>query len=444
MVDRYGIAETSIPLLSSDITTDLIINQEKESGEVYIAAVYNDQEVKSDTFKITSEVVTYESGNSPVKVGVVEVQEKEEVLDPIDENDRFLPELYINSVYKIDTFSNKEKELRCYSSGRAIEILSRKNRKIEDTFSKVLSVDKNNLSIGILVSLKGGEKTGTIFPILTTFPDAECHSIEELQENFNIINSNLIKGDVFADSFINKGIEISNDNTFFELDIIFKEGTEIYEDIYIDFFSSEANSFLDIKHRLKIEMAVYTFDRSYKIKENEAYIDVVTPERRDLEGPLVLMTSAGIVFKTHSLCRGTGGRNRLNKDADTPIGKAKTQYEPDNGKKNTLSYGKHGVIRLTGIEGEFLKARNKGRSGLLIHSGHTMGHGGVVSDDGQLMITQGCIRVYNSAMEQLAIEYEELIEKGKEIYCYVENYDGNIEDVYHYFNFEIDEKDKKR
>ena len=107
LVDRYGIAETSIPLLSSDITTDLIINQEKESGEVYIAAVYNDQEVKSDTFKITSEVVTFERGNSPVKVGVVEVEEKEEVLDPIDENDRFLPKLQIESINKIDKESKK-------------------------------------------------------------------------------------------------------------------------------------------------------------------------------------------------------------------------------------------------------------------------------------------------------------------------------------------------
>lgn len=48
------------------------------------------------------------------------------------------------------------------------------------------------------------------------------------------------------------------------------------------------------------------------------------------------------------------------------------------------------------------------------------------------------------ACKQNTNSIDKKIEKGKEIYCYVENYDGNIEDVYHYFNLEIDEKDKKR
>lgn len=229
LVDRYGIAETSIPLLSSDITTDLIINQEKESGEVYIAAVYNDQEVKSDTFKITSEVVTYESGNSPVKVGVVEVEEKEEVLDPIDENDRFLPKLQIESINKIDKESKKI--VYCIINENSTEVLDRKS-----------------MSIQFSVTHLGNCKEGFIFPIISTIPDVEKKDNIEKEE---LVDKIVIDGKPNTEGIIISG-EIN-----FRIDIYLKE-KNIDKDIYIDFFSSTdsimKDNYQNLDHRLKIKM----------------------------------------------------------------------------------------------------------------------------------------------------------------------------------------------
>lgn len=60
------------------------------------------------------------------------------------------------------------------------------------------------------------------------------------------------------------------------------------------------------------------------------------------------------------------------------------------------------------------------------------------------MNTFGCIRVYNAEMEKLVKLYKELKEKGKKIYCYIEDYDGDITNVYKYYEMEIDTKDKPR
>ena len=57
---------------------------------------------------------------------------------------------------------------------------------------------------------------------------------------------------------------------------------------------------------------------------------------------------------------------------------------------------------MEGIQGEFLTATKNGRSGIAIHSGHTVGFADKINDNGMLMSTYGCIRVYNSAMENLA------------------------------------------
>lgn len=100
------------------------------------------------------------------------------------------------------------------------------------------------------------------------------------------------------------------------------------------------------------------------------------------------------------------------------------------------------MIMLVGLTGEFKIATQKGRSGIAIHSGHTNGYGKMINDKGDLMSTYGCIRVYNSAMKDLGELYTKL--KNKKNVCYVEDYDGDIEDVYKFYDLTIDSKDKSQ
>ena len=187
-----------------------------------------------------------------------------------------------------------------------------------------------------------------------------------------------------------------------------------------------------------------TFDGKFTAHENEVYIDVITPKNRDKEGPLVVFDNKKILFITHSLCRGTN-TNRLKKggNGDTPTGKTKTTYEPKKHVGST-SFGKYGLILLEGIQGEFLTATKNGRSGIAIHSGHTVGFADKINDNGMLMSTYGCIRVYNSAMEKLGELYTKFKKEGKKIFCYIEDYNGDINDVYSFYEFKRDGKDRKR
>lgn len=156
------------------------------------------------------------------------------------------------------------------------------------------------------------------------------------------------------------------------------------------------------------------------------------------------LTIKKILFITHSLCRGTN-TNRLKKggNGDTPTGKTKTTYEPKKHVGST-SFGKYGLILLEGIQGEFLTATKNGRSGIAIHSGHTVGFADKINDNGMLMSTYGCIRVYNSAMEKLGELYTKYKKEGKKIFCYIEDYNGDINDVYSFYEFKRDGKDRKR
>ncbi|MBF1578998.1 MAG: DUF4280 domain-containing protein [Prevotella sp.] len=187
-----------------------------------------------------------------------------------------------------------------------------------------------------------------------------------------------------------------------------------------------------------------TFDGKFTAHENEVYIDVITPKNRDKEGPLVVFDNKKILFITHSLCRGTN-TNRLKKggNGDTPTGKTRTTYEPKKHVGST-SFGKYGLILLEGIQGEFLTATKNGRSGIAIHSGHTVGFADKINDNGMLMSTYGCIRVYNSAMEKLGELYTKYKKEGKKIFCYIEDYNGDINDVYSFYEFKRDGKDRKR
>ena len=185
-----------------------------------------------------------------------------------------------------------------------------------------------------------------------------------------------------------------------------------------------------------------TFDKKHIAKANEVYINVIAPKQRNLEGPLIVFDSSGILFKTHSLARGSNS-NRLKAEGngDTPTGKASTVYYPKK-RIGQVSYGNNGMIMLEGLTGEFLIATKKGRAGIAIHSGHTNGYGKEINDKGDLMNTYGCIRVYNSAMKDLGELYTKLKNQNKKIICYIEDYDGDIKTVYDYYKMKIDIKDK--
>lgn len=245
LVDRYGIAETSIPLLSSDITTDLIINQEKESGEVYIAAVYNDQEVKSDTFKITSEVVTFERGNSPVKVGVVEVEEKEEILDPIDEN--ISSNIIVKKIYEIDSF-NDDTPLSIKED--------RKMKEIKLHTLNAIYIDKTNISIILNIVNKENIQGCFIYPIITNIPDIEKDP-EQYEESISDVDfsvSMIENKNWYKENTIGKNV------TEIDLRLIFNKKT--YESFYLDIFTFKET--LTPQHQLKIKIEFKKID-TYRI-----------------------------------------------------------------------------------------------------------------------------------------------------------------------------------
>ncbi|SUX23849.1 Uncharacterised protein [Capnocytophaga granulosa] len=245
LVDRYGIAETSIPLLSSDITTDLIINQEKESGEVYIAAVYNDQEVKSDTFKITSEVVTFERGNSPVKVGVVEVEEKEEILDPIDEN--ISSNIIVKKIYEIDSFNDDT------------PLSIKEDRKMEEIKLHTLNaiyIDKTNISIILNIVNKENIQGCFIYPIITNIPDIEKDP-EQYEESISDVDfsvSMIENKNWYKENTIGKNV------TEIDLRLMFNKKT--YESLYLDIFTFKET--LTPQHQLKIKIEFKKID-TYRI-----------------------------------------------------------------------------------------------------------------------------------------------------------------------------------
>ncbi|OCG45174.1 hypothetical protein A9G34_06790, partial [Gilliamella sp. Choc4-2] len=188
-----------------------------------------------------------------------------------------------------------------------------------------------------------------------------------------------------------------------------------------------------------------TFDEKYIPEDNEVYINVIVPSHRGLEGPLIVFDRSEIYFKTHALCLGTNtNRTKASGDGDTPTGRTKTTYYP-NRHKGEWSFGNYGFIELIGDSGEFLTATKNGRDGIGIHSGHTSGYYRKSLEDlGNLMNTHGCIRVYNEAMKELGALYTRLKSEGKTIYCYIEDYVGDIKDVYEYYGLAPDPKDTVR
>ncbi|WBX78218.1 L,D-transpeptidase [Tenacibaculum ovolyticum] len=157
---------------------------------------------------------------------------------------------------------------------------------------------------------------------------------------------------------------------------------------------------------------------------------------------IVFNEDGEILFKTHSLARGSNS-NRLKGggNGDTPTGRATTSYDSKR-HKGEYSYGSYGLIDLVGESGEFKIATKKGRAGIAIHCGHNVGYyKKSLEDKGQLMSTYGCIRVYNAEMKKLGELYTKLKKQGKKIYCYIEDYDGDIKDVYSHYSMKVDSKD---
>ena len=171
-----------------------------------------------------------------------------------------------------------------------------------------------------------------------------------------------------------------------------------------------------------------TYDSKYTADDTTIYIDIIVPSDRKKEGLLVFFDNTGILHKCYVLGLGTGGEDRYTNGGygNVPNGLWKTKQELNvpnaNGQPypNTgVSFGNHGTIRLSPKAGDALNASN--RSGILLHCGHTMGDGKKgLTDNGPLMVTHGCLRVYNKDMPIIQKIYTEQIKKGKTIYIYVE------------------------
>lgn len=107
-----------------------------------------------------------------------------------------------------------------------------------------------------------------------------------------------------------------------------------------------------------------------------------------------------------------------------------------------VSFGNHGVIRLSPKEGDALNASS--RSGILIHCGHTMGYPNETSDKGALMVTHGCIRVYNSDMPIITELFSNCLNANKNVFIYIEEVSPeNLNQVFVDYGTVADPKDLK-
>ncbi|MDW9381889.1 hypothetical protein [Chryseobacterium sp. JV558] len=171
-----------------------------------------------------------------------------------------------------------------------------------------------------------------------------------------------------------------------------------------------------------------TYDSKYIADDTTIYIDVIVPSDRKKEGLLVFFDNTGILHKCYVLGLGTGGEDRYTNGGygNVPNGLWKTKQELNvpnvNGQpypNSGVSFGNHGTIRLSPKAGDALNASS--RSGILLHCGHTIGDGKTgLTDNGALMVTHGCLRVYNKDMPIIQKIYTEQAKKGKTIYIYVE------------------------
>lgn len=186
-----------------------------------------------------------------------------------------------------------------------------------------------------------------------------------------------------------------------------------------------------------------TYDNAYTADSKVAYIDIIVPDDRRNEGLLVVFDNKEILFKCYVLAMGTTNNAIMIPEGhgSTPKGLWSSWYEKVH--IGESSYGKHGLIKVTGISGDALTATKKGRNGIAIHSGHTHKQGNTINDNSYLEFTYGCMRVYNADMKTLVETYNKLKNSGKKINIYVEEV-SNINKVFKEYDFKIDSKDVKR
>ncbi|WP_052705359.1 PAAR-like protein [Flavobacterium sp. 316] len=183
-----------------------------------------------------------------------------------------------------------------------------------------------------------------------------------------------------------------------------------------------------------------TYDKKHKADSKTAFINVIVPKDRKYQGLLVFFDNTGTLFSSYVLAYGTGSdKLKAEGNGATPNGLWSTWYTKTH--IGETSYGNHGLIHMTGIEGDALTATNKGRAGIAIHAGHTVGYGDFINDKGHLMVTFGCLRVYNADIETLVKKYSHYKET-KEIKVYVEEVD-DINKVYEFYDIERDPKEPK-
>lgn len=185
-----------------------------------------------------------------------------------------------------------------------------------------------------------------------------------------------------------------------------------------------------------------TYDKEYTADSKTAYINVIVPKDRTTEGLFVFFDDTEIIMKGYALAMGTVNNNffERNGKGSTPTGLWSSSYSKTH--IGEASYGDHGLIHINGMTGDAKKATAPGkRDGIAIHSGHTTKVG--INDNGPLMVTYGCVRIYNADMKKVVEHYNAIKDKGKTIYVYVEEVDS-MDDVYKEYDLVADPKDKKR
>ncbi|KAF2081593.1 hypothetical protein [Flavobacterium sharifuzzamanii] len=168
-----------------------------------------------------------------------------------------------------------------------------------------------------------------------------------------------------------------------------------------------------------------TYDNNYTADNKTAYINIIVPSNRKKEGLLVFFDDSGILFKCYALALGTGGEDRYTNGGfgNVPNGLWNAGLELKTANVG-VSFGNHGVIRLSPKAGDALKA--SARSGILIHCGHTIGDGKTgLTDNGALMVTHGCIRVYNADMPEITKHFSNCLSSNKKVFVYVEEVNPN-------------------
>ncbi|EKT3967233.1 hypothetical protein NTJ12_002318 [Flavobacterium psychrophilum] len=185
-----------------------------------------------------------------------------------------------------------------------------------------------------------------------------------------------------------------------------------------------------------------TYDNEYTADSKTAYINIIVPKDRKTEGLFVFFDDAKIIMKGYALAMGTVDNNffERNGKGSTPTGLWSSSYTKTH--IGEASYGEHGLIHITGLTGDAKKATAPGkRDGIAIHCGHTTKTG--INDNGPLMVTYGCVRVYNADMKNLVKHYDDIKNEGKKINVYVEEVDS-MNSVYSEYGLVADPKDKKR